>query len=76
VAPTPAAREEQPHGREANQERRGPGRCQASKRLDPVGPYVNADGSNSTAQGKLYMKFIAGGTGTFGIFLMIKTDGG
>ena len=41
-----------------------------------VAPYVNADGSNSTAQGKLYMKFIAGGTGTFGIFLTIKTDGG
>jgi len=48
----------------------------ASKRLDPVGPYVNADSSNSTAQGKLYMKFIAGGTGTFGIFLTIKTNGG
>ena len=28
------------------------------------------------AQGKLYMKFIARGTGTFGIFLTIKTDGG
>ena len=28
------------------------------------------------AQGKVYMKFIAGGTGTFGIFLTIKTDGG
>ena len=41
-----------------------------------LGPYVNADGSNSTAQGKLYMKFIAGGTGTFGIFLTITTDGG
>ena len=32
--------------------------------------------SNSTAQGMLYMKFIAGGTGTFGIFLTIKTNGG
>ena len=28
------------------------------------------------AQGKVYMKFIAGGTGTFGIFLTITTDGG
>jgi hypothetical protein len=28
------------------------------------------------AQGTLYMKFIAGGTGTFGIFLTIKTNGG
>jgi hypothetical protein len=30
----------------------------------------------SEKKGKLYMKFIAGGTGTFGIFLTIKTDGG
>ena len=74
MAPTPAAREEQPHGREANQEPRGPGRCQHPGGWTPVGRYVNADGSNSTAQGKLYMKFIAGGTGTFGIFLTIKTD--
>jgi hypothetical protein len=42
----------------------------------PVGPYVNADGRNSTALGKLCMKFIAGGTGIFGIFLTIKTDRG
>jgi hypothetical protein len=37
-------------------------------------PYVNADGaSNTTAKGKLYLKFTAGGTGTFGIFITIKT---
>jgi hypothetical protein len=39
-------------------------------------PYINADGASpTTAQGKLYLKFVAGGTGTFGIFITIKTKG-
>jgi hypothetical protein len=38
-------------------------------------PYVNADGtSGTTAQGKLYLKFMAGGAGTFGIFVTVETD--
>ena len=41
-----------------------------------LGPYVNADGSNSTAQGKLYMKFEPKSNGTFAFFLRIKTGKG
>jgi hypothetical protein len=37
-------------------------------------PYLNADGGISTAQPKLYLKFVAGGAGTYNIFLTIKTD--
>ena len=40
----------------------------------PIGVYVNADGGHSDASHKLYMKFTAGGTGTFSIFLTIKTS--
>ena len=39
----------------------------------PVGPYVNADGGVSAAQQKLYMKFVAGGTGIFSIFITVRT---
>jgi hypothetical protein len=43
--------------------------------LDVPLPYVNADGaSGTTAKGKLYLKFVAGGAGTYNIFLTVKTD--
>jgi hypothetical protein len=37
-------------------------------------PYINADGGISTAQSKIYMKFVAGGPGTYVILLTIQTD--
>jgi hypothetical protein len=37
------------------------------------GAYANADGGISDARPKLYMKFTAGGAGTYYIFLTIKT---
>jgi hypothetical protein len=37
-------------------------------------PYVNADGGISNAQSKIYIKFVAGGAGTYDVFLTIQTD--
>jgi hypothetical protein len=38
-----------------------------------AGSYSNADAGHSDAKSKLYMKFVAGGAGTYYIFLTIKT---